>query len=474
MAYGGTRLLLALAFPTSPNVPIQASPSPLVLGFSFALSLLTGLIFGIAPAWITSHAEPAEALRGSRSTRDGSSLLQRSLVVLQAALSLVLLVGAGLISKSLSRLEHQNFGVQTDHRLVIHVAPENAGYKQPQLQALYDQLIQKFHAVPGVEHVGLSLYTPLEGNNWGEGVFLQGRPEPKPGDNIGASWVRVSPEYFDMVGHRLLRGRGITDRDTATSPGVAVVNEKFVKKFFPNGEDPLGKHFGVNNQVSSSDMEIVGVVSDVKYVDVRGEQRAMYFRPLLQLEKTGPEQDIRSTYIGTIMLQTKGPVEGLEAQSRRVLAEINPNLTVVLFDTFEHQISGQFNQDRLIARLTQIFGVLALALATIGLYGVTAYTVARRTSEIGIRMALGAARGSVVSMVLRGAMLQAGIGLAIGIPAALLCGRLLKTQLYGTADKDVPTLLLATLALVIAAFIAGLIPARRAASTDPMVALRTE
>jgi len=200
----------------------------------------------------------------------------------------------------------------------------------------------------------------------------------------------------------------------------------------------------------------------------------MYFRPLLQVAKTKPEDDIRSLFIGTIMLQTKGPVTGLEAQVRRTLADINPNLTVVLYDTFEHQIGGQFNQDRLIARLTQVFGVLALALATVGLYGVTAYTVARRTSEIGIRMALGAARSSVVGMVLRDAMLQAGIGLAIGIPVALLCGNLLKAQLYDVAGRDVPVLLLATFALIVSAFVAGLIPARRAASTDPMTALRTE
>jgi predicted permease len=475
VAYGGTRLLLALAFPDSPNVPIQASPSPVVLGFSFALSLLTGLIFGIAPAWITSHAEPAEALRGSgRSTKDGSSLLQRSLVVFQAALSLVLLVGAGLVSKSLNKLEHQDFGLQSRNRVVIHVSPENAGYKPEQLQALYDQLEGRFKALPGVERASLSLYTPLEGDNWGEGVSIQGRPELKPGDNAGSSWLRASPDYFDIVGHRLLRGRGITAQDTATSPGIAVVNEKFVKKFFPNGEDPIGKHFGVSGAASSNDMEIVGVVSDIKYINPREDVRAMYFRPLLQVAKTRPEGDIRSLFIGAIMLQTKGPITGLEAQVRKVFADINPNLTVVTYDTFEDQISGRFNQDRLIARLTQIFGVLALILASIGLYGVTAYAVARRTSEIGIRMALGAARSSVVSMVLREAMLQAAIGLAIGIPVALACGRFLKAQLYGTDDKDIPVLLLATLALLISAFVAGFIPARRAASTDPMVALRTE
>lgn len=475
VAYVGSQLLLALAFPNSPNLPIHASPSPVVLCFAFGLSLLTGLVFGVAPAWITSHSEPAEALRGAnRSTRDGSSLLQRSLVVLQAALSLVLLVGAGLLSKSLNKLEHQDFGLQTDNRVVIHISPDNAGYKQEQLQALYDQIIERFHAMPAVERVSLSLYTPLEGDNWGEGVFLQGRPEPRMEDQAGASWVRVSPEFFDMVGHRVLRGRGIVAQDTATSQGVAVINQTFVKRFFPKGENPIGAHFGTSGMKSVADYEIVGVVSDVKYTDPREPVRPMYFRPLLQVAHTEPEGDIRSLYAGAIMLQTKGPVEGLESQVRRTLASINPNLTVVNYNTFEKQISGQFNQDRLLARLTLMFGLLALILASVGLYGVTAYTVARRTSEIGIRMALGAGRGSVVGMVMREAMLQAGVGLAIGIPVALLCVRFVKAQLYSVNGKDLNVMLGAIMTLAVAAAVAGFIPARRAASTDPMKALRTE
>ncbi|MCU1323949.1 MAG: permease [Acidobacteriaceae bacterium] len=475
VAYAGTRTLLSLAFPDAPNLPIQASPSPVVLGFAFGLSLLTGLVFGIAPAWVTSHSEPAEALRGSnRSTKDSSSLLQRGLVVFQAALSLVLLVGAGLLSKSLSKLEHQDFGVETENRIVMHISPENAGFKPEQLQPLYEQIEQKFHALPGVERVSLSLYTPLEGNNWGEAVAIQGRPEAGANSPVGASWLRVSPEFFDIVGHRVLRGRGITAQDTATSPGVAVVNQAFVKKFFPNGEDALGKHFGTEGVKSSSDFEIVGVVNNVKYNNVREPVRAMYFRPLLQVAKSSPDGETRSLYMSAIMLQTKGEVEGLESQSRKLLASIDSNLPVMNYTRFETQIAGQFGQERLIARLTLIFGVLALVLASVGLYGVTAYTVARRTSEIGIRMALGAARSNVVGMVLKEAMFQATLGLAIGIPVALLCVRFVKTQLYGVEGRDLGVLVLATLALAVSALIAGLIPARRAASTDPMNALRTE
>ena len=411
VAYAGTRLLLAMAFPHATNLPIHASPSPAVLAFAFALSLITGLIFGIAPAWITSHSDPAEALRGAnRSTNDKSGWVQRSLVVLQAALSLILLVGAGLMAKSLNNLENQNFGVETENRIVIHINPDTAGYKPDQLEGLYRQIDENLHAVPGVQKVSLALYTPLEGNNYGEGVFIQGRPEPGANAHIGASWVRVGPEFFDIVGHHVLRGRGISEHDTATSVPVAVVNQSFVKKFFTNGEDPIGVHFGVSGVKSSSDFEIVGVVSDVKYNDVRNPTRAMYFRPLLQVQHTDPASDTGNLFAGAIMLQTKGPIDNLESQVRRSLASINPNLTISRYETFAGQISGQFNQERLIARLTLMFGVLALLLASVGLYGVTSYTVARRTPEIGIRMAMGADRGSVVGMVLREAMLQALAG----------------------------------------------------------------
>ena len=475
VAYAGTRMLLALAFPDSPGLPIHATPSLPVLGFAFGLSLLTGLIFGIAPAWITSHSEPAESLRGTnRATRDSASLLQRSLVVTQAALSLVLLVGAGLLARSLNKLEHQDFGLQTDNRLVIHISPDSAGYKPDQLQALYGEILEHFRALPGVERVGLSLYTPLEGASYGEAVTIQGHPEPGPSDHIGAQWDRVTPDFFQVIGQQVLRGRGIAEQDTGTSPLVAVVNQAFMKRFFAKGEDPIGAHFGLDGVKSAGEIEIVGVVSDVKYVDPREAVRPMFFRPFLQHAPLSDNLEVRSLFAGAIMLQMRGPSESLEALVRRTLANINPNLTVIDFKTFGGQIEGQFGQERLIARLTLLFGVLALVLASVGLYGVTAYTVARRTPEIGIRMALGAGRGSVVRMVLREALLQAGVGLAIGLPIALLCVRLLKKQLYGTGGQDPMVLVGAVMVLIVSACVAGLIPARRAASTDPVKALRTE
>src|SRR5580698_4658895 len=239
IAYAGARMILTLAFPDSTQIPIHASPSPIVLGFAFLLSLATGMIFGIVPAWISSHADPAEALRGmNRSTGDRSLLPQKTLIVLQAALSLVLLVGAGLMTQTLRNLEKQNFGITTADRYVIHMDPMGAGYNVDHIDAFNQQLEREFSALPGVQNVGIALYSTLEGNNWGEGIYVEGRPAPGPEAQNNSSWDRVSPHFFDTIGQPVIRGRGFTEQDTATSRMVAVVNQAFVKKFFPK-EDPI-------------------------------------------------------------------------------------------------------------------------------------------------------------------------------------------------------------------------------------------
>ncbi len=451
----------------------------LVLGFAFALSLLTGLIFGIVPAWITSHSDPAEALRGvNRSTRDRASLPQKSLIVFQAALSLVLLVGAGLLTRSLRNLEHQDFGIATANRYVFHFDPAGAGYTVATIPAANERLEREFSALPGVQSVGLALYSTLEGNNWGEGLYSKAGPRPARMDNNGSSWDRVSPHFFETIGQPVLRGRGFTEHDTATSRMVAVVNQAFVKKFFPN-EDPIGRHFGVFDQKYASDYEIVGIVADAKYNNPRDPVRPMYFRPMTQLNTTHQGAQLltaetRSIFPNSITLRFAGDAASLEPLVRRTLANINPNLTVLDFNSLDYQVAGNFNQERLISRLTALFGLLALVLASVGLYGITAYSVARRTSEIGLRMALGANRGDVVALVLRAASWQVGLGLAIGIPVALLGGHLMASQLYGVSTYDPFTLAAAILVLAAFAAIAGFIPARRAASIEPMHALRTE
>jgi macrolide transport system ATP-binding/permease protein len=470
VAYAGTHMLLMLAFPGEQNVPIAAGPSLEVVGFAFAVSLITGVLFGVAPAWIAAQAKPADALRsGSRTTASGASVLQRVLVVLQAGLSLVLLVGAGLFVQNLNKLESMDLKLDSRNRYIVHINPQAAGYSQRQLEALYHTMEERFHAIPGVLKVGISNYTPMEDNNWSNGIGIEGEPDP----HGGASFIKATAEYFDSVGTKVVMGRGIGVQDTSTAPPVTVVNQAFVNRFLKN-TNPIGRRVGSPNH--PGDFEIVGVVEDTVYTDVRWKDHTMYFVPQMQrfTSDKGPIEDDTSLYAGAMVIQTSRPMGDMEALARKTLGGINQNLTVVKFQTFDEQIAERFTEERLIARLTTLFGGLALLLAAIGLYGVTAYNVVRRTPEIGIRMALGAERGGVIAMIMRGALLQTALGLAIGIPVALLSIRFVKTQLYEITSVDwrVTTAAIATLGL--AACIAGIIPARRAASIDPVQALRME
>ena len=472
VAYGGVRMLLVLTFPGATYVPIDASPSVEVLAFACGLSLITAILFGIAPAWIAAQTEPADALRGSmRSVAGGASLLQRSLVVAQAGLSLVLLVGAGLFAQSLSKLEHIDLKLDPTNRYIVHINPQTAGYSQRQVGDLYRIMEEQFHAIPGVEKVGISSYTPMEDNNNGWSVQVQGKPDP----HLSASFIKVNPVYFDSVGTRTVMGRGLTVRDTPASRTVAVVNQAFVRKLFQPGENPIGQHFG-SGAKSTGDWEIVGVVEDTAYQSATWKDHMMYFVPLLQRppSETEPIEQDESMYAGAIVLTTKRPVPEMEELARKTLASINSNLSVVKFQSFEAQIADQFSEPRMLSRLMSLFGFLALLLATLGLYGVTAYTVARRTAEIGIRMALGAQRGGVTAMVMRSAILQAVVGLLIGVPVAMICVRYVESQLYEIKGVNLVIVAGAVAILITAAALAGLIPARRAASIDPARALRTE
>ncbi len=478
VAYLGTRSILAIAFRGSEFIPIDPHPSMPVMLFSFALALVTGVVFGVAPAWIASHADPAAALRGSsRSTTHGASLAQKMLVVVQAALSLVLVAGAVLLVQSLRKLEHQNFGFQSDQRYIVRVQHAFTSLPPEELPGRYRELEQKIRSIPGVITASYSLYSPLEGDNWSTSVYMVGRTHLTGEHGDSASWLRVGPDYFATIGTRLLRGRTISEQDTPTSMRVAVVDERFAKKFFKD-EDPIGKHFGSNDPRHTSDFEIVGVVEDARYQDPHGDPRPRYFLPYLQNvqyeESSHMSGQVSSQRIQSIELHVAGQPENLESAVRRELATLDPDLTVIRMTSFGEQVSEAFNQERLLARLTTLFGLLALALASIGLYGVTAYTVEQRTREIGIRVAVGATRANVVRMVLNGAFRQVAIGLAIGVPLALLSGRLISSQLFEVKGHDPIALGLAVLMLAVCALVAGLVPAKRAASIEPMQALRTE
>jgi predicted permease len=490
IAYAGSRSILALKFPDARNLPINANPSLTVLGFAFLVSLVTGVLFGFAPAWFSSHAQPAEVLRGAnRSTRDHSSLPQKVLVIVQAALSLVLIAGAFLMTQSLNRLEHQDFGIATANRYVLHVDPAGAGYTADRLPALYRQIEDRFTSIPGVANVGLALYSPLEGDNWGECVIQQGHPAPGPNDKCGSTWDRVSPHFLDAIGVPIVRGRGITDQDTQATQPVAVVNQEFVKRFYPK-DDPIGKHFGIDLPQYSGAFEIVGVFHDFKMNNPRDEPRPVFLRPLAQYYngyKTWPGGGIppsfmqaivggetQSMFIDAIIVNFRSPQQNVDELLRRTLASVDPNLTVVDLRSYDAQVAGNFTDDRLVARLTALFGVLALVLASVGLYGLMSYFVARRTSEIGIRMALGATRSTVIGGVMRTALVQIAIGLVVGIPAALLAGHFMASQLYGIGAYDPLAFVGATVILILCAVVAGFIPARRAASIEPIKALRIE
>jgi macrolide transport system ATP-binding/permease protein len=473
VAYAGARMLLMLAFPGAEDLPIHAGPSIAVLGFALGLSLLTGLLFGGAPAWIASHAGPVTALRNiARNTTATVSLLQRSLIIVQVGLSLVLLIGAGLFLQSLIKLETKDLKLDARNRYIVHINPQAAGYTQLQLDGLRRTLEERFHALPGVLKVGLSSYTPMEDNNNGWGVQAQGRPF----QDVVASVIHANAEYFDSVGTHVVMGRGISKLDTPGATPVAVVNQSLVKKLFGPGENPIGHHIGSPGRDSPGDFEIVGVVEDTAYTSARWNDHAMYFVPTMQrsISSKVPIEKDESLYIGAMVIETERPMNDMEKIVRVTLAGINPNLTVMKFQTFDDQIADRFISDRMISRLSALFGVLALLLATVGLYGVTAYSVVQRTPEIGIRMALGAERAGVIGMVLRGAMTQAIIGLAIGVPIALSCVRFVKSQLYEITSADFRVMASAIAILALAAFFAGVIPARRAASIDPVRALRMD
>ena len=360
------------------------------------------------------------------------------------------------------------------NRYIIHVSPPDAGYRTTDVARLYRAIEDRFHAIPGVTYVGISSYTPMEDSNWGTDVQIAGKADIQ---YDGVSDLRVSPEYFDSVGTHVVQGRGIGPQDVPGAPMAAVVNQAFVRKFFAPGENPIGRHFGAPEDPQSlNDNEIVGVVDDTVYSSLRWKDHAMFFSSLTQepASRKDPIETDLSLYAHTIVIATEAPIPDIEAISRQTLSGINANLAVMKFETFSRQIANQTSQDRMISRLTMIFGGLSLLLAAIGLYGVTAYTVARRTAEIGIRIALGARPMQVASMVMRGAMVQTLIGVAIGIPVVAACTKYIEAQLFDVKGMDWGVLVVAVVALGATSALAGWIPARRASAIDPARTLTVE
>jgi putative ABC transport system permease protein len=484
LAYGGARLILHLAFQIGgPNnyVAISASPSKTVLLFTLGISVLTGMLFGIAPAWMTSHAEPVEALRcANRSVGGRRSWAQKTLVITQAAMSLVLLSAAALLGQSLRNLEHQNFGFAAKDRYIVWINPLLANYKPEELEPLFKRIDERLEAIPGVRMAAPALYAPMTGDSWNSGIRVEGKPEPGPKDNSSAGLTRVMPGFFEAMGNPIVQGRALTEEDTASTRPVVVVNEAFVKRFFKNGENPIGLHFGPDRMKYAGMYEIVGVAADMRFqvYDFDKAIEPMFILPEAQTthfdEPNEVSGEIWSHYLYNVVLWAPGHPQNLLAQVKRALGDVDPNLVLYGVDPYADVLSSDFAQQNMIANLTLLFGGLGLVLAAIGLYGVTAYGVEQRTSEIGVRMALGADRGHVVQMVLKSAFVQVAIGLALGIPAAVGGGYLIASQLFGVKPWDALMLAAATLTLGVAALVAAIIPAQRAAGLDPVVALRTE
>jgi predicted permease len=480
IAFAGTRVILRLVFPAaSAGAPIAAWPSPPVLAFAFVVSLATGLAFGIVPAWMATRADPMDALRGTgRSVTSAGSRPRAALTVAQTALSLALLSMAGLLGTALHGLESQPLGFEPADRIVAHVNPRLSGDEPAEAAVMYERLHEAVRRIPGVTGVALCVYSPFGNNSWGSGVVVDGRPAPGPHDDTFASWDRASAGYFDVIGTPILRGRGITAQDTATSRHVAVVNEAFARKFLDG--DPIGKHFGQHGSGSEREYEVIGVARDARYFDFNLDEPIgpMFFLPDVQhdFKRDAPSEDANpgSHILRDIVLRLQPGVHLSSQAVRDAIASVDPALPVASIRPMSEQVADAFGQQRVIARFTLFFGVLSLLLASIGLYGVTAHNAARRTAEIGLRIALGADRVDVVRLILRSALTLIGIGLLLGLPLAAAVGPLLSSQLYGAEPLNPAVLLSAALVLGATGVAACCIPAFRARSTSPADALRAE
>jgi predicted permease len=484
VAWAGARLILYLAFHMMERtswIPVHAAPSALVLLFALGVSVLTGAIFGMMPAWMTSQAEPVEALRGAnREVGGGGHWAKKALVIAQAAVSLVLLSAAAMLGDSLRNLEHQNFGFDPNGRYLVSIgSPLLADYKQEQLVPFYREIQVRLGAIPGVRSVSAATYAPMSGNQNGHDIRIQGKPEPGPKDDASADWTRITPGFFETISASMVEGRTINEDDNENTRHVAVINEAFAKKFFGN-QNPIGRHFGPGSTRNAGTYEIVGVVQNIQYVTwgFRDPARAMYYIPEAQTvpfdQRDLQSDELVSQNLWNLVIWAPEHPANMFMQVKKTLAEVNPNLVMYDGQPYSRVIQETFDQQNMIASLAWLFGAVGLVLAAVGLYGVTAYGVEQRTTEIGVRMALGADRRSVVAMVLRGAFWQVGIGLGIGIPAAIGAGYLMASQLFGVKPWNPLLLTGAAALLALAALAAAVIPARRAAGADPMQALRSE
>ena len=473
IAFLATRALIAFVAADSPTTTLDAKPDALVLLFTLGVSLVTGLLFGLGPAlssaWSIGKMGAGAALGvATRSTTAGRAarFLPRALVVTQVVLSLVLLVGAGLFLRSLNNLQSEDLGYDRTHLLLGQYDARQNGYTPERTQTLSRTLVERISAIPGVESASLSLTPPISGGSWMDSWKPEGYT-PQPKENMTPIMNRVTGKYFETSGIPIVQGRAIGPQDSATSMKVAVINETAAKRYFPKG-DSVGKTINFDDDGLAGPWRIVGVARDTMVGGPHDtDPELMGFLPLAQMKGD-------NSFAGTIEVKTVMDAKAAAMEMRRAVASIDPNLALTQVHTVKQEVDGMLIFEELIGSLTGVFSALALVLAAIGLYGVMSYAVVRRTSEIGIRLALGAQTRMVLWMVLKEALVLLGVGLVVGLPLTFAVTRLIREQLFGLNAADPGTFALAIAVVGAMTVVAAWLPARRASRVDPMVALRCE
>ena len=463
LAQWGVSLLVSRLAATS---PLDVKPDSTVLLFTFGISVLSGILFGLAPAIRATKTDLTTALK-EKSTRGrkGRFNLGSALVVAQVAVSLVLLVGAGLFARSLIKLQQEDLGFNNENVLLATVDTRLAGYQPNDLSEVYRQLYDRLSALPNVRSVTIATYSPMSGTSRSSGVTVRGYT-PNPGEDMNVADMLVGPKFAETLGVPLLMGREIGLQDTPASTKVAVINRSFAQAFY-GGQNPIGRRMTFQANSDKDDFEIVGVIGDAKYDSPREQPERSVYRPILQVQDGG-------AFSNVFELRTAGDPLNLSGEVRAAIQQFNDKLPILNFTTLKAQTDDALKQERLVAQMVSFFGLLGLLLSCVGLYGIMAHSVIRRTNEIGIRMALGAERRNIIWMVLKESLMLVCVGLAIGLPASWAAGRLISSQLFGLSPGDPPTMLLAVVLLSLVGALAGYLPARKASRVDPLIALRYE